>query len=202
VDVHVPLKEDKQINRGFGFVEFATKEEAMKAISEMNGKQFKGRTLAVELSVPKGSYEAKVQKIVEHTKLSNEQAHMPKVLREEKKKVDEAKAKEEEAKKEYLEKNAKKIKKQEKKKAKKELKEKEAKKQFEQATESVTLFVRNIGFETNQDKFKEFMEKFGPVKYALLCKANQKVEGEEGTGEVGGHKGTGFVKFKSQESAT
>jgi hypothetical protein len=30
--------------------------------------------------------------------------------------------------------------------------------------------VRNIGFETDENKFKEFMQKFGEIKYAVLCK--------------------------------
>lgn len=76
----------------------------------MNGKNFKGRTLAVELSVPKGSYEAKLTKIVEHTKLTKEQAVLPKVLREEKKKAEEKKAEAKKQKEDYEKKNARKIK--------------------------------------------------------------------------------------------
>lgn len=34
-----------------------------------------------------------------------------------------------------------------------------------------TLFVRNIGWDTTEDDFKEHMEQFGPVDYAVLCKA-------------------------------
>ena len=34
----------------------------------------------------------------------------------------------------------------------------------------MTLFVRNIGFETDEARFVEFMQKFGEVKYAVLCK--------------------------------
>jgi len=37
VSVNVPLKNETNTNRGFGFVEFSTKEEAMKAIIAMNG---------------------------------------------------------------------------------------------------------------------------------------------------------------------
>lgn len=88
VEVNVPLKSDGNLNRGFGFVEFSTKEEAFAAIKMMNQQKWKGRTLAVEASVSKGAYQSKVDKIVEHTNLKREQAVLPKVLREEKKKED------------------------------------------------------------------------------------------------------------------
>lgn len=45
-----------------------------------------------------------------------------------------------------------------------------------------TLFVRNIGWDTSQNEFKAYMEKFGDVKYAVLCRAqgdDEKADGEE-----------------------
>lgn len=39
--------------------------------------------------------------------------------------------------------------------------------------------MRNIGYETDEAKFKEFMQKFGPVKYAVLCKPNRVIDQEE-----------------------
>jgi RNA recognition motif-containing protein len=118
VDVNVPMKNDT-LNRGFCFIEYKSKEMAQRAIDEMNNKQWKGRTVAMEFSVPKGSYEARITGIVEHTKLERDQAVLPKVLRDEKQKAQEVKEQKEKEKKEYEEKNAAKIKKQEKKKAKK-----------------------------------------------------------------------------------
>ena len=40
-------------SKGFGFVEMPTKEEAEKAIEEMNGKEFMGRALSVNVAKPK-----------------------------------------------------------------------------------------------------------------------------------------------------
>jgi RNA recognition motif-containing protein len=40
-------------SRGFGFVEMGTQAEAEKAISALNGTQFQGRSLAVNISRPK-----------------------------------------------------------------------------------------------------------------------------------------------------
>ena len=41
-------------SRGFGFVEFKTDEEAKAAIAGLNGKDFRGQTLKVNESQPKG----------------------------------------------------------------------------------------------------------------------------------------------------
>ena len=122
-------------------------------------------------------------------------ANKPKTLRDEKTKVLEELEQKKKEKEEYEIKNAAKIRKQEKKKAKK-----IEKKKLEEGNvvNSETLFVRNIGYETTQAKFKEFMDKFGPVKYALLCKVPGSEKGENG--ELA-NKGTGFVQFKDQESA-
>ena len=40
-------------SKGFGFIEMPSKEEAEKAIEEMNGKEFKGRDLSVNEAKPK-----------------------------------------------------------------------------------------------------------------------------------------------------
>jgi RNA recognition motif-containing protein len=115
--------------------------------------------MTVDFSVPKGSYEAKLDHIVKATHLERQEAAKPKVLREEKKEKETLLEQKQREKEEYEKKNAAKIKKQQKKKAKKA----EAKKIEKKSQLSETLFVRNIGFETTEEKFKEFMEKFGPV---------------------------------------
>ena len=119
-------------------------------------------------------------------------AVLPKNLRAEKQATDDEKAKAEKEKKDYEEKNRAKIRKQEKKKAKK-LEVKKEEKKAKEEKESQTLFVRNIGYETDEPKFLEYMKKFGEVKYAVLCKS-QVDDGPP-------HKGTGFVRFKSEASA-
>ena len=72
-------------NRGFGFVEFENREVAQKAIDSLNNKEWKGRKLTVDFSVPKLSYEHKISKVVEHTNLTKEDAILPKPFREQKK---------------------------------------------------------------------------------------------------------------------
>ncbi len=40
-------------SRGFAFVEFATPEEAAKAVEQFHGKEFQGRTLTVNVARPR-----------------------------------------------------------------------------------------------------------------------------------------------------
>ena len=40
-------------SRGFAFVEFATAEEANKAVEQFHGKEFQGRTLTVNIARPR-----------------------------------------------------------------------------------------------------------------------------------------------------
>jgi cold-inducible RNA-binding protein len=44
---------DTDRSRGFGFVEMSTQEEAEKAIAALNGTQYEGRTLTVNVSRPR-----------------------------------------------------------------------------------------------------------------------------------------------------
>lgn len=63
--MNVPLKQENNLNRGFGFVEFNTRAEATKAIEALNGKKYKGRTIAVDFAVSKKKYQSKVAKVAE-----------------------------------------------------------------------------------------------------------------------------------------
>lgn len=58
--------------------------------------------------------------------------------------------------------------------------------------------MRNISYETTQEDLKEFMERFGDVKYAVLVKARE-LQGKDG-GEAS-HRGTAFVQFKDPKAA-
>ena len=71
IDVNLPSGKNG-MNRGFAFIEYNSKEEGEKMLKEMNGKQWKGRTIAVAFSLPKASYEARVENVVKHTKMTKE----------------------------------------------------------------------------------------------------------------------------------
>lgn len=174
--VSVPLNNQNNLNRGFAFLEFENKEDAQKAIDSINGQKFKGRTVAMEFSLPKGRYETKVAHILENSNQKREDVIVPKPLRDErdqKRKVDEEK----------------KVAKEEKKAKKLQDKKKDSEKPQQQG---LSLFVRNISYDTTQEDLKEFMQRFGEVKYALLCKAKE-LQGQSEGASATPHKGTGFV---------
>jgi RNA recognition motif-containing protein len=60
VSINVPVNNANNLNKGFAFLEYESKAEALKAIEGLNGQQFKGRMIALALSVPKGRYETRV----------------------------------------------------------------------------------------------------------------------------------------------
>lgn len=78
----MPLNSKNNQCRGFGFVEFETKEMALDAIKGMDGQMFKGRPLTVELSLPKNSYETKVQHLIENTNMDHKTAVQPKSVKD------------------------------------------------------------------------------------------------------------------------
>ncbi len=148
----------------------------------MNNSMFKGRSITVEFSIPKASYETKVQHVLDNTNLTKQEAIKPKSI-----KFDEKQKAETET--PVVE---------EKKKPERAPREKDS----ADTTTETTLFVRNVAWDVTQQQFREYMEQFGPVAYAVLCKAagDMKVEQLEGSLPTT-HKGTGFVRFKKAEDS-
>jgi len=98
---------------------------------------FKGRPLTVEFSLPKASYETKVQHVLDNTNQTKQDVIKPKSIKlEEKKKAENETPKEE------------------KKKVERVPREKDA----ADTTTDATLFVRNVAWDVTQVKFKEHME--------------------------------------------
>jgi RNA recognition motif-containing protein len=137
--VNIPINNTNNLNKGFAFVEYSTRAEALKAVEGMNGQKYKGRTVAIELSLPKGRYETKVSNIVAHSNLPREDVIIPKALREER---EEARKKREDKEQEKEAKKAKHDKEREKNKASAD--------SASAASNNKTLFVRNIGYDTTQ----------------------------------------------------
>jgi RNA recognition motif-containing protein len=69
--INVPLNPKNNQNRGFGFIEFATREQGHKVIEECHGKNFKGRNITVEFALSKETYALKVQHTVDNTNLDS-----------------------------------------------------------------------------------------------------------------------------------
>ena len=53
-DVHILLDRESGRSRGFGFVEMESSEAAQNAISALNGEDFNGRQLTVNVARPRG----------------------------------------------------------------------------------------------------------------------------------------------------
>lgn len=67
--ITIPLNSKNNQNRGFAFVEFATRQQAQEGIDLVHGKKFKGRSLTVEFSLSKQSYEKKIQNLLDNTNM-------------------------------------------------------------------------------------------------------------------------------------
>lgn len=64
--------------------------------------------------------------------------------------------------------------------------EEKKRRRIEDVDEGRTVFVKNLPFSVDSEEFKECMQQFGPVFYALVCKDKLTERS----------KGSGFVKFK------
>ena len=230
--VNVPLNPTNNQNRGFAFVEFEDREAASNAITEMNGSKYKGRNMTVEFAVPKESYEKRLDAIVESTNMERKEAIKPMSIKNdtkttaqvnkaeaEKKAKEEAdappktktlqrKEKRERQKKEREDEERKENAKKERVAKTSEEKKSQGKRgQDTQNDADCTLFVRNIGWDTDEAEFRDFMESFGQIKYAVLCKTRgdlmTAVDEESGkaAAQKTNHKGTGFVRFSNIDEA-
>eukprot|EP00826_Nyctotherus_ovalis_P040309 TRINITY_DN3963_c0_g2_i2.p1 TRINITY_DN3963_c0_g2~~TRINITY_DN3963_c0_g2_i2.p1 ORF type:complete len:592 (+),score=219.44 TRINITY_DN3963_c0_g2_i2:99-1874(+) len=179
VEINLPMNNANNENRGFAFVQFRTRKEAVKAISKLNGTTFKSRVIAVDLSVPKTVYKAHEgeakkddEEDIEEMKMDTEEVKVEqeKLL----KKVKKDKVKADDSKEKIIpDKNS------------------TTKKKANKFDEKTTLFVRNISFDTTEEEFKEYFSTYGEINYAKLCM----------NPETKMHKGTGFVQYKSEADA-
>jgi len=216
LDVSVPLNPENNLNKGFGFVEFKTRDEARKAIEGMNAKQYKGRTVAVDFALSKKKYNRKIDEIIEKNPIKqkgkkdaeekkgkkaaedgNEEA--PEELSECSNwdtDPEEEQAKKESVKKSVKDHKSKKPQAQSQPAAKdaaqapEKKKNKDMKRYMNDAEEGLTLFVRNLDYSTTEQELKEFFQEHGEVYFARLVKSRENPEV---------HKGYAFVKFKSKE---
>lgn len=218
VDVNVPLNSESNLNKGFGFVEFKTREEATKAIAAMNAKTYKGRLISVDFAMSKNKYNKKIEEIIEKNPIKNkakleelkgktkkdaetdswssgynsaaeaEEKPEPK----HKKKQQNGEHKQNTADKKEKSADKKPAEEQEKPLDKKDKKRltKNTKKYENDVKEGLTLFVRNIDYKTTEADLKEFFGDFGEIQFVRLVKSRDNPEV---------HKGSAFVKFKETE---
>lgn len=162
VEVNMPINNVNNKNKGFAFVQYKTRKEAVNAISKLNGTTYKGRTIAVDISVPKVVY----KEIEKGNKKPEEKEEEPMEEVEPIAKPEIVQPVEPEEKKEE------KLPVEEVKKVKK-----------NKLNEKTTLFVRNIGFDTTEDDFYDYFSSYGELNYAKLC-MNKETKIHKGTGFV------------------
>lgn len=202
IDVSVPLNPENNLNKGFGFVEFKAREDARKAIEALNGKNYKGRMIAVDFAMSKRQYNRKIDDIIEKNPIKNK-----KKLKEAEAKAkkdddadswsgdetpeEEAEEKPQKAMRDFKKKDenedndATSTDKNEKKRT-----VKNRKKYDNDVKEGLTLFVRNIDYSTTETELREFFEDFGKVYFVRLVKSRDNPDA---------HKGSAFVKFVDPE---
>ena len=136
--------------KGFGFINFSTRKDALKAIGEMNGKSINKRKIEVTLAQQKENY----KKDEENRKIEKEFT----VKENYDKPIDKSKT-------------------------------------FNKPLlndPKRTLFIRNLGFQTNEDSLKQFFMKYGSVVYVKIVKNK----------ETNTSRGTAFVCFKNENDVT
>ena len=158
-EFNLPYNTEKKMLKGFCFIQYNTRKEALIAIKELNGKNLDNRKLDISIAQPKNEY-IPLPKIETaeniNKKLRASQSE------EKKNEVSEVKPFNQE------------------------------KKPFQQKIENDptrTLFIRNLGFNTDEDTLKTLFSKYGNTKYCLICKNK----------ETNTSKGSGFVMFEKRE---
>jgi len=179
VEINLPINNTNNQNKGFGFIQFKTRKEAVQAISKLNGTTFKGRIIAVDLSVPKTVYKSlptqnKEDENIEEVKMDVEEP-----------KIEKPKPKKDKREKQHNESDEKADSEEDNTVDKKKVKK------GNKFDEKTTLFVRNISFDTTEEEFKEYFSTYGDINYAKLCINPQ----------TNMHKGTGFVQYKNEADA-
>ena len=229
VEVNMPINNENSQNKGFAFVQYKTRQEALKAISKLNGTEFKGRTIAVDISVPKAMYkqyeeDTKVQPMEDQpVKDENKQKE---VKKDNESSSSSSKPKEEKKPKKKLEK---KKERKEKKEMQKELNNKEDTKSNDnkdkgkEKDKKIEKAVKEVKEEKEKKEEKSKENKPKPNKFndkTTLFVRNIGFDTTEedfydyfsSYGEVnytklcmnretGMHKGTGFVQYKEEEHA-
>uniref|UniRef100_A0A0K0DI05 RNA-binding protein 28 n=1 Tax=Angiostrongylus cantonensis TaxID=6313 RepID=A0A0K0DI05_ANGCA len=184
---------------GFAFVQFKTRESAEKAREYFNANKFKGRLVAADWALPKDAYECAAQEERENLKKAvkleknerdgarNLESVSAEELNEEfSDSEDESSSKKYEMHTRNWEENT-----EEGDESENDFGEDDIERKDPAIDEERVVFLRNLSFETTDEKLKIEMAKFGDVKLAVCCKFR----------DSGHPKGTAFVHFSTAEEA-
>ncbi|KAL4510834.1 hypothetical protein ABPG72_004988 [Tetrahymena utriculariae] len=197
IEINIPVNPSTNKSKGFAFVQFANKNCALKAINELNGTQWKGRNIVLDLAVSREEFKNHQQPKDQQDKLQSKQkANKSEQIDEEEEdeKMDEEESEQseddedeeedddEEDEEEDDDKNNQ---------NKKGKNQQGQKKLFENEDLSKTCFIRNLAYDATDKDLRNFCQNFGKVEMAKVCMNY----------ETGSNKGTGFVKFKDADVA-
>lgn len=168
---------------GCAFIQYKNYQDSVKAIKNLNGKDFLKRKITVDFAISKDRYKIthpdKEPEIKTEDEVKDEQ---PDEIKEESedeiKEEDDTENDDDDEKPEEKSDDEEKLQE-----VKKERKSNEEDNEF-------TIFVKNLSFDTSNEDLHECFKKYGPIKYALVVRD-----------AVSGHsKGTAFVRFLKKES--
>jgi len=169
-ELNLPYDNVKKMFRGFCFLQYETKKEALVAIKELNGKTMDRRKLDITIAQPKNEYSG-LPKIEKESVNFNRNRNISK---------NDGNAAEDQSKSRNLSANS--------------VEAKTIEKHTRNAARSGndpsrTLFIRNLGFNTTEDLLQNLFSKYGKLRYCLICRNK----------ETNSSKGSGFVMFESAE---
>lgn len=173
---------------GFCFIQYEKRQSATQALKLMNGQEIKGRTIAVDWAIPKDQY---MTAVIEEKQKAKSSQDEPKVLNQSKRrKIEDAhdedtSSSENDAEESGIESKGDKIFRKA---------DKSALTSFPKKSDVAdgrTLFIRGLPFVVDNEQLDEAFSKFGPLKYALVCRFKDSTMS----------KGSGFVQFETKEAA-
>ncbi|KAI4495694.1 hypothetical protein M0802_008529 [Mischocyttarus mexicanus] len=207
------LKKDGKLV-GCGFIQFDHVQSAAKAIHYANMKMLQGRSIVVDWAIPKSIYtknknnnednvnteikiESEENQDDDDDKSNNKNECMDVSTEENEEDIKDLSKEEVQDVKdeEVIEESFKEEEEEEEEEEviddKELIKKQNFKRESNDVEEGKTVFIKNVPFSTTNNELKEFMERFGPVEYALIC-IDRLTEHS---------KGTAFVKFKNVEDS-
>lgn len=172
-ELNLPYDNVKKMFRGFCFLQYETKKEALVAIKELNGKNLDKRKLDITIAQPKNEYSGL-------PKIEKESDNFNRSRKPTKEGENESEQNANASKSRNFSANS----------AEAKTLEKHTRNAAQSGNDpSRTLFIRNLGFNTTEDILQTLFSKYGKLRYCLICRNK----------ETGASKGSGFVMFENAE---
>jgi len=207
--IKLPTKQGTSTNKGFGFVLYKNREDAVKALAELNNTKINNRQVAIDWAVPQEQYKSIVNEKVEvkDQEMEDKDENDEDDDEEEEEQDDEDDEEmddedddeegddddddEDDEDMDDEDDEDDKASKREQKKKEKEEWEKSKERNVKEVNEMKTIFIRNLAFDTTQEELESKFEQFGKMEFCrlVLDKVTNKPTGKA------------FIKFIEKSSA-